>query len=830
MALKSDAYGFLVGAPVEWGRALQIFNEIRDEVRALRGDIAGGASIKALERAADAVSRQAKAVTRTSVSTTSPRSSTPKAAPVRAPKPVPAVPTRAAPGRAAPVRGPNGRFISATPTPSLRQPYQISVIGVDAVATPAGRPQAADSGILSAAEFEARRAKSARPSSRDEIRRQNAAMSQARPAPMDADAKTSKTTVTPEARAADRAARQAAVQEAREENRKEQRSARADEREEAKRIRDANRQRQTEEREAAKRAGEPGIASKAYGAVGNAPEIDPTITALHEVQSIVTPVGRGFSKIFGAAKRGPLNRLFGKGKESSTFHKAEMKVLTQIRDNTNARGKGAGGILGAIPGLSLLSKIPGMGLIGRVLGGGARGLGGLAGLALRGSRGLLRRLPLVGGLIAGGSAIASMAGFNDDPNASPAENRERRFTGAGSGIGAIAGGALGSLLGPVGTVVGGMIGDKVGELVGKWLSTLDWAKIGATISDTWDSAVKDFSAIWDSVSKWFEDKFGLVTKLAGKANDYIKDKTGVDVKATAVKAAKAYVGVVKETAKVAGNVATAATGYVAERATRIAAPIGNAISSLIEASGIKRIFRKADGSIEQREGGSVSWRNNNAGNLKFEYAGSADKTVKSKRTKAQALAAAQKRYDGVVDLDQWGNAIFATEASGDAARAKLIKGSHGNETVDQMLKGYAKDDYTGKANIGAYAATINKVAAARGLDLRGKKISDLSSEEFAALMDGMKKMEGFKVGKTTATPGSLLASNGASATAMSPSLPAPSIVAGVNVPVVADAPAPVLASLGKPPPVEVRISKDAGDVGPTVSDPKIARLVSGGLS
>jgi hypothetical protein len=853
MALKSDAYGFLVGAPVEWGRALQIFNEIRDEVRALRGDIAGGSSIRALERAADAVSRQATAVSRATATTkVPPRASSSNASSSRAPKPAAVVPTRSAASRAAPIRGANGRFVSATPAPSVRQPYRIPVVGVDEVATPT-RAQPAASEVLTAAEFEARRAKTARPSSRDEIRRQNSAMSQTRAAPLDTGDK--KSAASPRSngltqeqidgdRAADRQARNDEIIE-KATARGQQRAARAAANAERRREREFVAQERHNERveaqiakEKKKEAEKPGLATHTFNAVGSVPDIDPTIAAAHEVQAAIAPIGRGLSHLFGRSSRPDAwykriwNELRGQRKDQSTFHKAEQKTLQQIDDKTGAAV--GGGLLGLAGGF--LRKIPGVGLLGSLLGGGAQAAGGIGRLALRagggllkGGGGLLRRLPFIGMALEAGSGIAGAFGANDDPSKSAEENRAERFRSGGAGIGAALGGAIGLLGGPLGSVVGQVVGDKVGELVGKWLSTLDWAKIGASISGTWDSAVKDFSAIWDNVSKWLKDKFGIVTNAANKANDYIKDKTGVDVKATTTKVAQAVASAASKTAEVAKTAVTAAATRVTESATSMAAPVSDAISSLVESSGVRRVFRKSDGSIEQREGGTVSWRNNNPGNLKFEYAGSADKTVKTKRTKAAALAAARARYNGVVDLDQWGNAIFNTAASGDAARAQLIKNSHGSETVDQMLSGYAKDDYTGKANIGAYSATINKVASARGLNLSGKKISDLSDAEFAALMDGMKQMEGYRSGTTTAIAAGPLPAGG-SVAASAPSLPAPSVSPGVNVPAVADTAPPVPASLGKPPAVEVRVSKDAGDVGPTVSDPKIARLVSGGLS
>lgn len=64
------------------------------------------------------------------------------------------------------------------------------------------------------------------------------------------------------------------------------------------------------------------------------------------------------------------------------------------------------------------------------------------------------------------------------------------------------------------------------------------------------------------------------------------------------------------------------------------------ITGLIRTEGKTRVYQMDDGSVETREGGTVSWRNNNPGNLKFECANSADKTVHTARTKDAALTAA----------------------------------------------------------------------------------------------------------------------------------------------------------------------------------------------
>lgn len=175
------------------------------------------------------------------------------------------------------------------------------------------------------------------------------------------------------------------------------------------------------------------------------------------------------------------------------------------------------------------------------------------------------------------------------------------------------------------------------------------------------------------------------------------------------------------------------------------------IVRLIRTQGTTRVFEMEDGSTETREGGTVSWRNNNPGNLKFEYARSADSTVRSTRSKADALTAAQSRYDGVVALDQWGNAIFETETAGRAAKAQLLQRAHGDKTIPEMLSSYARDDYTGKANTQAYTNSVYAEGDRQGVNLRSKKIKDLNSVEFEALLDGMKRVEGFKEGEVTRT-------------------------------------------------------------------------------
>lgn len=174
------------------------------------------------------------------------------------------------------------------------------------------------------------------------------------------------------------------------------------------------------------------------------------------------------------------------------------------------------------------------------------------------------------------------------------------------------------------------------------------------------------------------------------------------------------------------------------------------IVRLISTQGTTRTLELDDGSIVERSGGTVSWRNNNPGNLKFEFAGSADTTVSNPRSREQALAAAQGRYRGVVDLDQWGNAIFESYEAGRAAKIRLLERGHSDHTVEQLLPSYSRADYSGQTHHAAQAAAIFSEGDRQGLDLRGKTVGEMSQREREALADGIRRFEGWREGESRA--------------------------------------------------------------------------------
>lgn len=306
-------------------------------------------------------------------------------------------------------------------------------------------------------------------------------------------------------------------------------------------------------------------------------------------------------------------------------------------------------------------------------------------------------------------------------------------------------------------------------------SLFDWSKWTNGI-DTIIGKIKDFLEILDQVKdkvvnfvqKVLTDPAGAIKEVAEVASKSLHDKI-----AETEKGAKALDKVGEATAKtlaffgnkeaqnaVAANEgkpavtakglavgAAKATQGVVKQVVASAASEADRIVRLVATQGTKRIYQMANGATETRTGGTVAWRNNNPGNLKFEFNGSADKTVKTKRSKQKALSDAQKRYAGVVALDQWGNAIFETMEAGAVAKAKLLKSRHGDKTYQQMLRKYAVDDYSGKTNYAGYEKTIRDTAKSMGVSLEGKTIGQMSDKEFQALAAGMVKAEGVKQGK-----------------------------------------------------------------------------------
>lgn len=175
---------------------------------------------------------------------------------------------------------------------------------------------------------------------------------------------------------------------------------------------------------------------------------------------------------------------------------------------------------------------------------------------------------------------------------------------------------------------------------------------------------------------------------------------------------------------VVGRVGTGQGGTVKQSSSSLAKHTG--ITSVKQGTSVT--YTNANGTTTTKTGGTISWRNNNSGNLMY--------------------SSVQKaKQDGAIGLDTKGYAIFASEADGDKAREKVIKRNWGNLTIEAMIHKYAPAD-DGKTpalkgnNPAQYTTSVAKHS---GLS-KHLKINELNNLQMQSLLEAMKKHEGYKVG------------------------------------------------------------------------------------
>ena len=175
---------------------------------------------------------------------------------------------------------------------------------------------------------------------------------------------------------------------------------------------------------------------------------------------------------------------------------------------------------------------------------------------------------------------------------------------------------------------------------------------------------------------------------------------------------------------VVGRVGAGQGGTVKQSSSSITKHTG--IASVKQGTSVT--YTNANGTTTTKSGGTISWRNNNSGNLMY--------------------SSVQKaKQDGAIELDTKGYAIFASEADGDKARQKVIKRNWGNLTIEAMIHKYAPAD-DGKTpalkgnNPAQYTTSVAKHS---GLS-KHLKINELNNSQMQSLLEAMKKHEGYKVG------------------------------------------------------------------------------------
>jgi hypothetical protein len=251
------------------------------------------------------------------------------------------------------------------------------------------------------------------------------------------------------------------------------------------------------------------IADAVTGSATGLEDIDPTIKAINEVAQ---PLARGYQLLAGGDKETRwYRRLFGElrlfRKEQTVFNRAEQRVLREIDENTENTGDGGsggssffGGLLGSIAPFIMA----GLTSIGGMI---VAALSGVGGMIVAGATALLGAIFSPIGLAIGAAATAAWGLFTEDGRKFFANVADKLYMG--------------------------------------WYQTTEYLK------GKWDAGVKAFNDLWAPIGKFFADKFGIVSEsakavvdkvadTANKANDFVKDQTGVDVKEKA-KAASATV-------------------------------------------------------------------------------------------------------------------------------------------------------------------------------------------------------------------------------------------------------------------------------------------------
>lgn len=234
---------------------------------------------------------------------------------------------------------------------------------------------------------------------------------------------------------------------------------------------------------------------------------DPSVDAIHELSTILSPATRGFRMMGrGAAwlfkrktKRDEiLPEEQSKHNDAVEKHqKEERKLLKRIA----ARSGGGNGLLGGLGGL-----LKGGGLLGGLLKGGGKGLGKL----LKFGKGI----PILG------TALSAMSLMDWDKKTDAEKGGS-----VGSIAGGVAGGAIGSLLGPLGTVVGATVGSWAGNKLGTyvtpyvkdWTDSLKKADIPGRISSAWDTFV-------GGLDSYFSEKINNTIEMSKEAISTIQDK------------------------------------------------------------------------------------------------------------------------------------------------------------------------------------------------------------------------------------------------------------------------------------------------------------------
>jgi hypothetical protein len=434
------------------------------------------------------------------------------------------------------------------------------------------------------------------------------------------------------------------------------------------------------------------------------------------------------------------------------------------------------------------------------------------------------------------------------------------FTTIGAALLAGATTVIGAIFSPIGLAIGGLATAAWG------LFTEDGRKFFANVADKiyvgwyqatdyikgkWDEGVKVFSDLWEPIAKFFEDKFGIVgetaksaaeavSNTAEKANDFVKDKTGVDVKqvaqsayekatdfasrtiiepiATTLKNGADSVKAIPKKLKDHWQEAKQYLGDAAEKAgidPGILAKIANFES---EFNSEARPIRKKDGKVLSSAHGygqflDSTWTemvNRHGAKYGVLNAGRLSKTEAAKLRSDKALQAAMLAEFTKENLEK-GRQLGGTDDSANIYALHNLGSGDGSKFLKAL-----------KQNPNAKVGDILSQKVISGNKSLYGDGNMTIAEAYSKMGAAMNRGEAFaREIRMPASP--LLPIQSVSAPSPSmPSLPKPAVIAEapqIQMPIASDADRQRLT-----------VSVEQGDVGQDLSDRRIAHIVTGGLS
>jgi hypothetical protein len=594
-------------------------------------------------------------------------------------------------------------------------------------------------------------------------------------------------------------------------------------------------------------------------------EVDPTIKAFNEVAQ---PLARGYQLFMGGDKETRwYKRIFGElrlfRRDQTVFNRAEQRALREISENTENQGGGSG----------------------------ESGAGGLLPLLMVGAKGLLKKVPVLGAVLGGFGAASDISETEADSSLTRQQKDERNGKSIGGAVGSLGGmlggaklGAMaGSFLGPVGTAVGGgiggvaglFLGDQVGQMLGEvsgfWINEIR----EADFSGKWDRAVDDFKIGWQTIVEGGQKAFDWMREKGNDANEFIKDKTGVDVnKFATTDVVTPAIGYAKESGNKANAFVKDKTGIDVRESVQSASGAAKSAYQSAKTIAHKSIIEPAAHALSNAKdwvlgqtsrwfesgkggAGTVSTGKGDLGGASYgTYQLSSKQGTLQKFLKSSGYGAQFEGLEpGTKAFNQRWKEIAQQDPSFGNAQHDFIQRTHFDPQVEKLKKAGIEVSGRGKAVQDAIWSTSVQFGGNSSVierALQGQDSAKLSDAEFVSAIQDYKIAHNDRLfsrssrqvkagtlnralnektqlltlasleGRRTSLP-QMPTQTVSSVSPVSPAIPHAKPTA------IAEAP-PILMPLSSGPRKNLSISIDKGDVGQDISDRRLAHIITGGLS